>query len=165
MTFLPSWLRRPISEAGFDAKMGQLVCYLAGFALLPTAIVALVRHPGSRPDFFVGLGLAIVLALLLLMLGVLCRHVNLLKISTRARWVEFLCDLACIGVMIGGIRFLATIGGSPAQVTLGVLVVGALSLSVVTFGMLTTVARALRTSEGSGPRGAAESTPGAPVVS
>ncbi|AGA27711.1 hypothetical protein [Singulisphaera acidiphila] len=165
MTFLPAVLGRQISEAGFDAKLGQWVCCLGGVAILPMAIVALVRHPGTRSDFFVGLVLAFVMALLLLMLGTLARHVDLLKIPVRARWAEFLCYLASVGVLLRGIQSLATIGGSPAQVTLGVLAVGSLSLAVLDLGMLTTVARALRTGERSGPTGAAESMAGAPVVS
>ncbi|SIO58234.1 hypothetical protein SAMN05444166_5601 [Singulisphaera sp. GP187] len=145
MRFLPSVLRRQLSGAEFDAKLGQWVCCLAGVVILPLSVVALVRHPGSRSDFFVGLGVAFVLALLLLMLGMLVRRIDLLKLPARARWAEYLGDLACLGVMIGGIRFVATLGGSPAQVTLGILVVGSLSLAVLVFGMLTTVARALRT--------------------
>lgn len=147
MAFLPSVFSRPICKAEVEAKVGQLLCSLGGLGLVPIAVVALVRHAGNRSDFFVGLGMAFVLALLLIMLGVLTRHVTLLKIPAQARWVEFLSYLAGIGVMIGGIRALAAIGGSPAQITLGLLTVMSLSLAVLSFGMLTSVARTLRIRE------------------
>jgi hypothetical protein len=144
MTNLARVLGRRVSETRFDARMGQLACYLAGFAILPMATIALVRHSASRPDVGLGLGLALLLALLCIMLGTLCRHVDLLNVPARARWAEFLCDFACAGLLIGGIRLLAAIGGSPAQVTLGVLLVGSLSMAVLVFGILTTVLRSLR---------------------
>jgi hypothetical protein len=144
MAFLVRVFRRRLSEAGFDARMGQLACYLAGFAILPMATIALVRHSASRADVVLGLGLALVSALLFVMLGTLCRHVDSLNVPAQARWAEFLCDFACVGLFIGGIRLFAAIGGSPAQVTLGVLMVVSLSIAVLLLGMLTTVIRSLR---------------------
>jgi hypothetical protein len=144
MTSLMGVLRRLVSERELVAKMGQLACYLAGFAILPMATIALVRHSAGRPGVVLGLGLALVLALLCIVLGTLCRHVDLLNLPARARRAEFLCDFACGGLLIGGMRLLAAIGGSPAQVTLGVLLVGSLSIAVLVFGMLTTVIRSLR---------------------
>lgn len=166
MADLSSVLRRRISEPWFDAKMGQWVCCLGGVAILPMALVALVRHSGSRSDLYVGLGMAFVCALLLIILGPLVRHVDSFKLPARARWVEFVSYGAAVGVLFGGIRLLATIGGSPAQVTLGLLVVSSLSLAILDFGMMTTLTRALGTREGSAPTtGATESTAGTPVVS
>ncbi|WP_406694922.1 hypothetical protein V5E97_28160 [Singulisphaera sp. Ch08] len=152
MLFLPSVLRRQVSGAVFDAKMGQLVCYLAALALPPMAIVAMVRHSGSRSEFFIGLGLALVIALLFVMLGGISRHIDLMGVPLRARCVEILCYFAGVGVLVGGIRSLATIGGSPAQITLGVLVSVSLSLTVLVLGMLATVTRTLRTRTDEGDR-------------
>lgn len=144
MMGLPSVLRRRVSEPGFDARIGQLVCSLGGLAILPMAAVALVRHSASRSDFMLGLGLGVLLALLFIMLGMLCRRLVLLELPARARWAEFLCDIAGVGLLIGGILAVAALGGSPVQVTLGVLLVSSLSLAVLLFGMLTTVLRSLR---------------------
>ena len=69
----------------FDARAGQLACVLGGISILPVAILALVRHPGSQAEFLLGL--------------------------------------------------------SPVQVTLGLLLIGSLSLAILVVGMMTTVVR------------------------
>jgi len=115
----------------FDARVVQLICYLGGMAIVPGAVVALVRHPGSRADFLLGVGLAVLLALLCVMLGMLCRHFEGFrdKVALRSRWPEFASIVGSIGVMITGIRSLAGLGLTPAQVTLGVLLICSLSLA------------------------------------
>ena len=67
-------LNHRLTGEPFDARVGQLACILGGIGILPLAVVALVRHPGSRAEFFLGLGLASLVALLCVMLGMLCRH-------------------------------------------------------------------------------------------
>jgi hypothetical protein len=67
----------------FDTRVGQVIGYLAGMAIVPVAVAALVRHPGSLADFLLGLGLAGLLALLYVMLGKLCRYV--VGFGTRLR--------------------------------------------------------------------------------
>lgn len=43
-----------LSNEPFDARVGELIGYLAGLAIVPVAVVARVRHPGSRADFLKG---------------------------------------------------------------------------------------------------------------
>jgi hypothetical protein len=127
----------------FDARMVQLICSLVGIAIVPVAVVALVRHPGSRADFLLGLGLAVLLALLCIMLGMLCRHAVGLadEVAIRSRWPEFASYVACVGVLITGILSLAGLGLTPVQVTLGLLLICSLSLAVVVLGIMSTVVR------------------------
>jgi hypothetical protein len=129
----------------FDSRVGQLACILAGIAILPVAVVALVRNPGNRAEFLLGLGLAGLLALLCVMLGMLCRHTVGLagKVSLRSRWPEFASYVVCFGVLMTGIMSLADLGLTPMQITLGLLLIGSLSLAVVVLGMMTTVVRSL----------------------
>jgi hypothetical protein len=129
----------------FDARVGQLACILGGIAILPLAVVALVRHPGSRAEFFLGLGLAGLVALLCVMLGMLCRYAVGLggKVSLRSRWPEFANYVICFGVLMTGITSLAGLGLTPVQITVGLLLIGSLSLAIVVLGMMTTVVRSL----------------------
>ena len=130
----------------FDHRVGQLIVYLGGFAIVPVAVVALVRHPGSRADFLLGLGLAGLVALLMMMLGLLCPHVGGFndKAALRSRWFEFASYVACIGIMITGAQSLAGLGLTPVQVTLGLLVLCSLSLAVLVLGMMTTLVQSLK---------------------
>jgi len=130
----------------FDTRVGQVIGYLAGITIVPVAVVALVRHHGSRADFLLGLGLAGQLALLFVMLGMLCRHVEGFgdKVSLRSRWPEFVSYVACVGVMIPGVWSLAGLGLTPAQVTLGLLLICSLSLAELVLGMMTTLVRSLK---------------------
>jgi hypothetical protein len=138
-------LNHRLTGEPFDARVGQLACILGGIAILPLAVVALVRHPGSRADFLVGLGLAGVVALLCVMLGMLCRHAVGLggEIAIRSRLPEFASYVVCFGVLITGIMSLAGLGLTPVQITLGLLLIGSLSLSIVVLGMMNTVVRSL----------------------
>ncbi len=138
-------LNHRLTGEPFDARFGQLVCCLAGIAIVPMAVVALVRHPGSRAEFLLGLGLAGLVALLCIMLGMICRHVVALggRIAIRSRWPELASYVVCVCVLITGIMSLAGLGLTPAQVTLGLLVICSLSLAILLLGMMTTVARLL----------------------
>ncbi len=135
-----------LTDEPFDARVVQLICSLGGIAIVPVAVVALVRHPGSRADFLLGLGLAVLLALLCVMMGILCRHAVGLgdKVALRSRWPEFASYVACVGVLITGILSLAGLGLTPVQVTLALLLICSLSLAVVVLGGMTTVVRSLK---------------------
>jgi hypothetical protein len=135
-----------LSGEPFDARVGELIGYLAGLAIVPVAVVALVRHPGSQADFLLGVGLAGLMALLFVMLGMLCRQVVGIgdKVALRLRWFEFASYVGCMGVMIAGIRSLAGLGLTPVQITLGLLLICSLGLAVLVLGMMTTVVRSLK---------------------
>jgi hypothetical protein len=138
-------LNHRITGEPFDCRVGHLACILGGIAILPLAVVALVRHPGSRAEFLLGLGLAGLVALLYVMLGMLCRHLVRLggKVAIRSRWPEFASYVICFGVHITGITSLAGLSLTPVQITLGMLLIGSLSLAIVVIGMMTTVVRSL----------------------
>src|SRR4051812_31995478 len=97
-----------LSHEALDAKLGQLACYLAAITIVPVAMVALIRHPGSRADFFLGIGLAGLLSLLCMLLGALCRRsVGWRdKVAPRSRWPEFLSYFTSIWLLIAGTRSL-----------------------------------------------------------
>jgi len=129
-----------------DARVGELACILAGIAILPMAVLALVRHPGSRAEFLLGLGLAGLVALLCVMLGMLCRHAVGLggKVAIRSRWPEFASYVVCFSVLMTGIMSLAGLGLTPVQVTLALLLICSLSLAILVLGMMTTLVRSLK---------------------
>ena len=106
----------------FDARVAQLTCILAGIAILPLAVMALVRHRGSQAEFLLGLGLAGLVALLFVMLGILCRHGGVgwqgFGYVTMAR-VRKLCRL--LRCHDHGHQSLAGLGLTPVQITLGLL--------------------------------------------
>ncbi len=135
-----------LTGESFDARVGQLACTLGGIGILPMAVVALVRHPGSRAEFLLGLGLAGLVALLCVMLGMLCRHAVGLgdQVAIRSRWPEFASYVVCFGVLMTGIMSLAGLGLTPVQITLSLLLIGSLSLAIVVLGMMTTVVRSLK---------------------
>ena len=136
-------LNHRLTAESFDARVGQLACILGGIAIFPLAIVALVRHPGSRAEFLLGLGLAGLVALLCVMLGIVCRQLVGLgdKCAIQSRWPEFAGYVVCFGVLMTGIMSLAGLGLTPVQITLGLLLIGSLSLAIVVLGMMTTVVR------------------------
>jgi hypothetical protein len=136
-----------LSSDPFDARVGQLICYLAAVSIIPVAILALVRHPGSQADFLLGLGMAVLMALLLVMLGMLSRQVACAK-HNRTMWSrvpEFASYVACIGIVTAGIESLAGLGLTPVQVTLGLLLICSVSLAVLVLGIMTTVVRLIKT--------------------
>ena len=134
-----------LTDEPFDTQVAQLACFLAGMAIVPVAVVALVRHPGSRADFLLGFGLACLMALLFVMLGMLCRHRWVWgQASLRSRWPEFTSYVVCMAVMITGILSLAGLGLTPVQITLGLLLLCSLGLAVLVLGMMTTVVRSLK---------------------
>jgi hypothetical protein len=134
-----------LTNEPFDTRVGQVIGYLAGMAIVPVSVVALVRHPGSQFDFLMGLGLAVLMALLFVMLGMLTRHVGGLrdKATIRTRWLEVTSYVVCMVVMIAGIRSLAGLDLTPVRVRLGLLLLCSLSLAVLVLGMMTTVVRSL----------------------
>ena len=139
-------LNHRLTGEPFDARVGQLACILGGIAILPLAVVALVRNPGSRAEFLLGLGLAAQVAFLCVMLGLLCRHAlgSGGKVAIWSRWPEFASYVVCFGVLITGITSLAGLGLTPVQITLGLLLISSLSIAMVVLGMMTTVVRSLR---------------------
>ena len=66
------------------------------------------------------------------------------KVAIRSRWPEFASYVVCFGVLMTGIMSLAGLGLSPVQITLGLLLIGSLSLAIVVLGMMTTVVRSLK---------------------
>lgn len=139
-------LGHQLSDESLDARLGQLVCFLGAVAFIPTAVVALVRHPGTRSDFLLGLGLACLAGSLLAVLGTLCRRMTGLrhKPPFRSRWPEFSSYAASIWLLVQGTRWLSGLGLTPAQITVGLLLTCSLSLAVVVLGMMTTLVRALQ---------------------
>jgi hypothetical protein len=138
-------LNRHLSSKSLDARLGQLACYLGAIAVVPTSVVALIKHPGSRADLVFGLALTGLVGLLLVSLGMLCRRGVGSRdgVSPRSRWTEFASIPTCVVLLVMGIRWLAGLGLTPAQVTLGLLMTCALSLAVLVLGMTTTVIRSL----------------------
>jgi hypothetical protein len=136
-------LSHRLSDESLDTRLGQLACYLAAIAIVPVATVALIRHPGSRADFLLGIGLAGLLSLLLMMLGTLCRRSAGWrdKVALRSRWPEFGSYFGCIGLLIAGVWSLSALGLAPVEITLGLLLIVSSSLAVLVLGMMTTHVR------------------------
>jgi H+/Cl- antiporter ClcA len=146
MRTIGAFLNHRLGHETLDTRIGQWACYLGAVAIVPTSVVALVRHRGSRADFLLGLGLACLVSLLSAVLGTICRLGEGArdKASLRSRWPEFASYPVCIGLLVIGIRWLAGLGLNPAQVTTGLLMTCALSLAVLVLGMMTTLVRSLR---------------------
>ncbi len=136
-------LSHRFTSESFDGHVGLAAAYLGGLSIIPLALIALRRHPGSRAEFLIGLGLACLMGLLLATLGTLARQivVSAGNIRAKSRWPEYFSYVGCMGLMIAGMRSLPTLGLSPVQVTLGVLLVGSLSLAVLMVGMMSTLVR------------------------
>lgn len=132
------FLRGRMSTESLDSRIGQLTCYFAGLAIVPISVVALARHPSSRPDFIQGIGLAVLNGILCLMLGTLCRNslASRGKLRPRVRSVEFISYFACAAILIGGVRWLPSLALTPTGITLGLLLIGSLSLAVLVLGMM-----------------------------
>ena len=135
-----------LTSGAFDARVGLLIGCLAAVSIIPAAVLALVRHPGSRADFLLGLGLAVLMALLFVMMGMLSRQVEDVreKMTMRSRVPEFASYVACIGIVTAGIESLAGLGLTPVQVTLDLLLICSVSLSVLVLGIMTTVVRLIK---------------------
>jgi hypothetical protein len=140
-------LNHRLTSVAFDARVGLLIGYLAAVFIIPTAILALVRHPGSRADFLLGLGLAVLMALLFVMLGLLSRQVEGVRemMTMRSRVPEFASYVACIGITITGMGSIASLGLTPVQVTQALLLICSLGIAVLLLGMMNTVVRSMRT--------------------
>ena len=102
--------------------------------------------PEAAPTFSSVLDSLASWRLLLVMLGMLSRHVGGIgeKAAVRARVPEFASYVVCVGILIAGIKSLAGLGLSPVQITLGLLLVCSLSLAVLVVGMMSTVVRSLK---------------------
>ncbi len=135
----------PLSDESLDARIGQWVGFAGAVAIIPTAVVALLRHPGTRPEFLLGLGLACLAGALLGALGMASRRLTGLRPrpSAWSRWPEFAGYAAAVGLLLQGTRWLSGLALTPAQITVGLLLMCSLSLAVVVLGMMTTVVRAL----------------------
>jgi hypothetical protein len=146
MRLIHNPLNYRLTGSPFDARVGQLIGYLAAVSIIPAAILALVRNPGSRADFLLGLGLAFLMALLFVMLGMLSRRVEGAKEKStmRSRLPEFASYAACIGMLIMGLGSLGRLGLTPVQVTLGLLLICSVSLAVLVLGMITTVVQLIK---------------------
>lgn len=137
-----------LSHDALDSRIGRLACDLGAVFVLAASVVALVRHPGSRADVGLGLALACLVSVLLVMLGGLCGRVaeslEPLRARVRTRWPEFASYAVCVGLLLVGIRWLAALQLTPGQVTVGLLMVCALSLATLVIGMATTLLRTLK---------------------
>jgi hypothetical protein len=133
-----------LSDEKFDSQIAVWVCSIAGVAIVPLAIRALMRHPGGRADFLLGVVLASVTGLLIVMLGLVSRHrlARLDQVPRRRCWPEFIGYVGCLGLMIGCISALPALGLSPVGITVALLAICSLSLSLLLAGMMTTVFRA-----------------------
>jgi hypothetical protein len=137
---------RPLTNESFDARVGQWVCYLGGVAMVPAAAIALMRHPGERGAFFLGMGLAVLTGLLIVMLGTICRYQCRSiqgKLALRKRLFEFASYAACMGILVGGVSSLAGLGLNESEIVLCLLMISAVSLAVLTLGMLSSLVRSL----------------------
>jgi 4-amino-4-deoxy-L-arabinose transferase-like glycosyltransferase len=138
-----------VCSGAFESRAGRLVCYLAGVAIVPMARLALVRNAGNRVEFVLGMGLAVLVGLLCVMLGLVCGEAAAAaKVPVRTRWPEFACYIVSIGLLVLGIFSLERFAMTPAQIVLALLVYCALSLGVVVLGMLTTLLRSVHGTSG-----------------
>src|SRR5689334_22102100 len=118
-------LNHRLTSEPFDIRFGQLVGYLAGISIVPLAVAALVRHPGSQADFLLGLGLAALVSLLCVMLVMLCRHAAGFgeRVALRLRWLQFASFVVGVGVLITGVCSLGSLDLTDTQVTLVLLLI------------------------------------------
>jgi hypothetical protein len=133
-----------LSSEAIDSRLGRVACDLGAAGVILASLVAFVRHPGSRADVGLGLVLACLVSLLLVVLGRLSPQVASSLEPIRARWPEFASYVACGGLLIVGIRWMADLRLTPGQVTVGLLLVSALSLATLVLGMTTTLVRIRR---------------------
>ena len=136
---------RLMSDAPVLRFAGWL-CSLFGLAYLAMAAQGLVRAGATHGELFLGLMMAGVGSVLFLMLGLLTHHYETWsrKAPVRERYWEFGSYALCMGLMVGGILPLPTLGLSRVQVIYGALGAGALSVSVLVRGMLSSLVRALK---------------------
>jgi hypothetical protein len=140
-TTIRSLLGYRLSTEESDSRLALVACSLAGFAIVPMAMIALLRNHGSRTEFLLGVGLAVVAGLIFLMMGLVIRHgvTRMSKVPLRRRWAEFASYLGCLGLLIGGFRALPALGLGPAGIVLMLLLVSALSVAVLVLGMMSTL--------------------------
>lgn len=128
----------------FDRRLAQLVCAAAAIAIVPLSVLASARHSASGPESLLCLGLTSLLVLLCLMLAIVSGRVSEIGpgISVWRRWPEFTSYIAGLGILVSGIRLSTALAPTPMQITLGVLLSGALCMAVLVFGMMTTLSAA-----------------------
>src|SRR4051794_12602695 len=95
-------LNRRISGVTFDGRAARLACCAVGVLVVPMALRALARHPGSRAEYLLGVGLAMLVGLLCVMLGLVCGTVAVVgsRVAARARWPEYVSDAVGIGLFV-----------------------------------------------------------------
>ena len=121
---LIAWLGTRISSDPFDGRVGRLICVLAGVALVPVSVYAVAHDGGGRVEMVLGTGLAVVLGLHCVMLGLLCG-----ELATRGsrpgvwtRWPEFASYVLGVGLFVAGVLAVGRLGMTAAQLVLGLLV-------------------------------------------
>ena len=70
MSLFPRVLEKRLSSARFDVRLGQLLCFAAGPALLVVALVGLGRLALTPSEAFIGVLASVAVALLLVILGI-----------------------------------------------------------------------------------------------
>ena len=70
MSLFPRVLKLRFSSERFDARLGQLLCFTAGPALLVVALVGLARLALTPGEAFIGVLGSVAVALLLVILGI-----------------------------------------------------------------------------------------------
>ena len=70
MSLVPRVLHKRLSSEGFDVRLGQLLCFAAGPALLVVALVGLGRLAPTPSEAFIGVLASVAVALLLVILGI-----------------------------------------------------------------------------------------------
>ena len=70
MSLPPRVLQMRLSSERFDVRLGQLLCFTAGPALLVVALVGLARLALTPGEAFIGVLASVAVALLLVILGI-----------------------------------------------------------------------------------------------
>lgn len=130
-----------LSSEAADARFSLATCVIAGVAIVPLAIVALLRNHSGPAEFLLGVGLALVSSVIFLMMGLVSRAIatRINQVPWRRRGAEFLSYLAGPGLLIGGLCTLPTLGLTPAGIVLMLLLLASLSIAVLVLGMMTTL--------------------------
>lgn len=71
MGFLARLAKAPLTTARFDARLGQIVCFVAAIAVFVLAVLKLCSLRLTERELFIGLLAAIACTLLLIVIGLL----------------------------------------------------------------------------------------------
>lgn len=129
-----------LSSGSFDAVAVQWFCSLGGVAVVPVAVLGVVRQHAGGSDLALGVGLAVLVGFLCVFLGMVSRRIGVSAL-TMTRRIEYAGDVACVGVLVAGVGGLACLDLTPVRVIQSVLFVCSLSLAVLVVGMTTTLVR------------------------